>query len=175
MIKQIESTEKVIGDATFYIRPFGGFLSASISGDVFALILPTLGSLAPMAGNSMMKSAGSVLDSDISFDNLAPAITQGMASLSGEKLEKLLIKLLVKHNNVAVEFSGEDKLHPLTRDLADNIFSGDTQDMFILAVEVIKVNYAGLLKRLGSRFGGQMDALRGLVEKTMPGQTNTAS
>ncbi|MBQ4121647.1 MAG: hypothetical protein IJD35_06500, partial [Clostridia bacterium] len=49
-MKQMEVTEKKIGESTFYIKPFPAFVSANISGELAALITPMLSGLAPLVG-----------------------------------------------------------------------------------------------------------------------------
>ena len=51
----------------------------------------------------------------------------------------------------------------MTEDLADEIFCGDTQDMFILAFDVIQANYSGFFKRLGGQFGEAIKAFTVMV------------
>jgi len=172
-MKQFETRERQLGDNTFYIRPFPAFKASNISGELFSVILPMLGSLAPMATSAMKGDADNLLDKEIDFDVAGPALVRGLASLSGDKLEMLLKKLLVKHQNVSVQIGESENVKPLTEDLANELFCGDTQDMFILAVEVIQANYLGFFKRLGGLFGDHISAFRSLVQKTPPGPKST--
>ena len=172
-IKQFETKEKSLNGHTFYIRPFPAFMAANISGELFSIILPMLGALVPMAGGAVKGGIDDILDLDIDFEKATPALVKGLSSLSGDKLEQLLKKLLVKHKNISVEVDGSDKVQLLSEDLANEVFCGNAQDMFILAIEVIQVNYSGFFERLGSLFGG-LGALRGLVQrKTSPKNTES--
>jgi len=63
----------------------------------------------------------------------------------------LLRDLLVRGNNIAVDFNSETK--PLTEDLVNELFCGDVQDMYILAFHVIKINYGGFFGKLGTQSG----------------------
>ena len=63
----------------------------------------------------------------------------------------MLRDLLVRGNNIAVDFNGETK--PLTEDLVNELFCGDVQDMYILAFHVIKINYGGFFGKLGTQSG----------------------
>jgi len=169
-MKQFEAKERTLDGNTFYIRPFPAFKSANISGELFSLILPMLGALAPMA-NSVMGS-DKVLDTDIDFDKAAPMLARGLAGLSGDKVENLLRLLLIKYKNISVMLEDKEKALPLTEDLVNEIFCGNTQDMYILAVDVIQVNYSGFFERLGNLFGEQIGAFRSLIQKKMPGLAN---
>lgn len=160
-MKQHETTEKKIGENTFYIRPFPAFTAANISGELVAVLAPAIAGLAPIA----MSADGS----DGDFMNLDVSSFSGAVSgLSGDKVEGLLKKLLTKHENISVET--EDGVKRLDNDLANEIFCGSTQDMFILAVEVINVNFKGFFSKLGSQFGLQKEQPKAEV---MP-LTNTA-
>lgn len=147
-MKQHETTEKKIGENTFYIRPFAAFTAANISGELIAVLAPAVAGLAPLA----MSASDS--DAEPDFMNLDVASFSGaMSGLSGDKVENLLKKLLTKHDNISVET--EDGVKRLDNDLANEIFCGSAQDMFILAVEVINVNFKGFFEKLGGQFGLQ--------------------
>ena len=48
-MKQFDAKQRELGDFIFYIRPLPAFKAANISGELFAVLLPALGSLAPLA------------------------------------------------------------------------------------------------------------------------------
>ena len=60
----------------------------------------------------------------------------------------------------------------LTDDLADEVFCGEIQDMFLLCFHVIKLNFNGFFKRLGTRSGKEGGAEE---EETEEGQKETTS
>lgn len=162
-MKQHETTEKKIGENTFYIRPFAAFTAANISGKLVALLAPAVAGLAPLA-----MSAGDS-DAEPDFMNLDVASFSGaLSGLSGDKVENLLKKLITKHDNISVET--EDGVKRLDNDLANEIFCGSAQDMFILAVEVINVNFKGFFKKISGQFGLQKEQPKAAA---MP-LTNTA-
>lgn len=145
-MKQHETTEKTVGENTFYIRPFAAFTAANISGELISVLAPAVAGLAPLA------MGASDSDDDIDFMNLDVASFSGAVSgLSGDKVENLLKKLLTKHGNISVET--EDGVKRLDNDLANEIFCGTAQDMFVLAVEVINVNFKGFFKKISGQFG----------------------
>lgn len=149
-MKQHETTEKTVGENTFYIRPFAAFTAANISGELISVLAPAVAGLAPLA----MGASDSDSNADPDFMNLDVASFSGaLSGLSGDKVENLLKKLLTKHDNISVETA--DGVKRLDNDLANEIFCGSAQDMFILAVEVINVNFKGFFKKLGGQFGLQ--------------------
>jgi hypothetical protein len=144
-MKQHEvSSEKQIGEYTFYVRPFPAFTAANISGELTGALAPALAMVVPLA---MQGDETDVMSLDVS------ALSGALSGLSGDKIENLLKKLLTKHNNISVET--EEGVKPLNNDLANEIFCGSVQDMFILAAEVINVNFSGFFAKLGSQFGFQ--------------------
>ena len=156
-MKQFDvKAEKTIGGNKFYIRPFGAMKAAGISADVTAFILPILGAAAPLLGDST-KGKGTGL-MDINVEDAGKALANSLPEGSGDRVEALLKKLLTKHQNISVEIDGEE-IQNLNEDLANELFCGEVQNMFILAVEVIKVNYAGFFKKLGDQFGGALEKL----------------
>jgi hypothetical protein len=150
-----------MGGHTYFVRPFGGWKSANMSGEIFALLTPILASVAPLV-NGGVNTEGGVSILDIDAEKAAPAIANAMSGLSGDKVEKLMKKLLVDYQNISVQLEGKNDAELLTADLADELFCGETQDMFILVFDVIKANYSSFFKRLGGQFG---NLLKGLLEK----------
>ena len=86
------------------------------------------------------------LDDDL--NNIAPQLSAAFAGLSGDKLEKLLKKLLCSQN-IVPKSTGEW----LTEDQADEIFCGQVDMMYVLAFHVLKENFGGFFERVGSLFG----------------------
>ena len=153
--------ERILGSNIFYVRPFSAFKAANLSGEVFSLLMPILINIAPvvMKGKAKTNTAedmASVLD--ISAEEIAPHVASAASGISGDKLELLLKKLLIENKNISVELDGKDEAQILDKDIADDIFCGDVQDMFILAFDVIKVNYSGFFKKLGGQYGKAINA-----------------
>ena len=153
--------ERDLNGNTFYVRPFGAFKAANLSGEILSLLTPILAGVAPIVAGATVEGDNiSLLDMDA--EKAAPHLASAMSGINGEKLEALLKKMLIQYKNVSVQLDGKDEAELLTEDLANEVFCGDTQDMFILAFDVIKVNYSGFFKKLGGQFGGVLNAL---VEK----------
>ena len=58
-MRRMQTIEKVIGENTFYIRPFGAFAAANISGELAALLSPILAGIAPLFGGLDTGDTGS--------------------------------------------------------------------------------------------------------------------
>lgn len=185
-MKRMEVTEKTIGENTFYIRPFSAFVAANISGELSAVIAPLLGSLGPLLGDTDVNAAAQQLEPDFGKDKAAvaadvlnmdvekimPVLATAFSSISGDKFEHLMKRLLVDNQNISVEgevTDGSTKI--LSKDLADEIFCGELQDMFILCFEVIKVNFGGFFRKLASQFGNRPTA----TQTETPNMANMAS
>ena len=170
-MKAFEVTRKTINGNTFYIRPFPAFKSAYISGEVFGFLSPLAASLIPTAMGAIGSSDEGVMDIDISSS--ITALTSGLGSVNGDKIESLLKKLLIQYKNISVEAEGDREANLLTEDLADEVFCGEVQDMFVLAFEVIKVNFPGIFKKLGDQFGEVIDALQKKMKKLQDTEPST--
>ena len=162
--KGIEPVVKTIGDYDYYIRPFSAFLASNISGELIATLSPVLGTLVSFfdeAGKSGDEiTANSIMDMDLSGS--AITVVQAFKSVDGAKLEKLLRTLLCAHRNIAFAPAGtsEGEIETLDASYIDKVFTGEIENMFLLALEVIKVNYSGFFKKLSSRSGGAAELLR---------------
>lgn len=172
-LKRMEVTEKKIGDSTFYIKKFPAFTAANISGDLVSVLAPVIGVIAAVAGKDIADGdkQANILDTDI--EDALPAFSQAFSNLSGDKFERLMKKLLIDHNNVSVESEvTEGNVKLLTYDLANEVFCGDVQDMFILCLEVIKLNFNGFFKKMAAQFGGLTEALK-KAQNTKNGENST--
>lgn len=180
-MKQLETTQKKIGEATFYIRPFPAFTAANISGELSALVAPMIGGIAPLINGVKVDSNGVADLMDTNIEDALPALSGAFSGLSGDKFERLMRQLLINHQNISVcsEEATNGEVKMLTMDLANEVFCGEVQDMFILCFEVIRINYKGFFKKLGSRFGilQKVMALKGQIQTqtTAPGTANGES
>lgn len=170
-MKQLESREVTVGENTFYIRPLPAFKAANLSGELAALVLPLVTGLTSLipSGTAAENMGNGLFDIDVK--DAGPAISAAFSSLSGDKIESILKRLLIAGKNISVEIPGE-RVQILTEDVANEVFCEDVQDMFILAFEVIRTNYNGFFKKLGGRFGPVVEALKQTVT---PSQTSTES
>ena len=157
-MKQLETVQKAISGNTFFIMKFGAFKAANLSGKLIGLIAPVMASLMPLVGKDV-----SMLDQNI--ENVVPLIAGAFSQLEGNKVEVLLKELLLG-GNISVQLEGETDVKRLTEDVVNEIFCGDVQDMFLLAGEVVRVNYQGFFKKMQSQFGIQNELLTKVQKMT---------
>lgn len=177
-MKRLETTAKVIGENTFYIRPFGAFTAANISGELTAVLSPILAGIAPLIGSmDLDETEGeSTEPMDMDIEKAMPAISSALSTISGDKIERMVRQLLVDHRNVSVvsEDTGGQPVQ-LSADLADEVFCGDIQDMFLLCITVIKINFKGFFKNVGTRSGSLIDKLTKGTPTSANGETSTTA
>lgn len=147
-MKQLEPTVVKVGGNKFYITPFPAFKAVNISGELASVLTPLLSAFAPLVGND----SGDLMDIDVSK---AAEAMSGCSAIQGDKLEVLVRKLLI-NGNIVVECPNEDgDTEPmrLDMDLANEIFCGEVQDMFVLCFHVIKLNFNGFFKKIANLSG----------------------
>lgn len=177
-MRRMQTIEKVIGENTFYIRPFGAFAAANISGELAALLSPILAGIAPLFGGLDTGDNGSDAEAnplDMDIEEAMPAISSALSTISGDKVERMMRRLLIDQQNISVQ--GEDtdgNTVILDKDLADEVFCGELQDMFILCYEVIKLNFKGFFKKVGIRSGSLIDKLKKETPTSENGETSTS-
>ncbi|MCI9009420.1 MAG: hypothetical protein HFI13_15180 [Lachnospiraceae bacterium] len=153
MLKQAKTTRATVGNMNFYIRPFSAFKAANITGELARVLAPVLGVLAPLIsdkGNDIHEE--SILDQDA---GKAATVIANCPSINGDQLEKLMKELLLG-GHISLEIEGEDgnkDMDSLTLDLANEIFCGDVQDMFVLCYHVIRINFSGFFAKLPTLSG----------------------
>lgn len=155
---------KQIGDYIFYIRPFDAFKAARISGELISIISPILVSVLPaLVGNtdSEGEEESSIFDIDIA--SAMPSILPALSSLNGDKVESLMRTLLVQYRNISFEEVNDKQVAWLGENEMNEVFYGDITGMFVLAFEVLKLNFKGFFKNLGNLSGSQEKLLSQLV------------
>lgn len=147
-MRQIEPVTVKVNGTKYYITPFPAFKAANLSGELASVLAPIIGALMPLANIlSEDNTQGSLMDVDV---NEAAKAISGCSGISGDKLELLMRKLLTE-GNIVVEVpdeSGRTEAQRLDYDLANEIFCGEIQDMFVLCFHVIKLNYNSFFGRL---------------------------
>ena len=98
-MKQQDATPVLVGDTTFYIRPFPAFKSANIFGQLTKTITPVAGGLLSLVGGTGDEK--SVFD--LNLEEAAPALAGAVSGLSGTVVETLLRQLLVDYGNIAYD------------------------------------------------------------------------
>ena len=106
-----------------------------------------------------------VLDLDI--NDALPSLSNAFSGLSGDQFERLMKKLLIDHKNISVESDATDgEVKVMTYDIANEVFCGDVQDMFILCWEVMKINYSGFFGKIGRRFGNLQQVVQTVTQNS---------
>ena len=156
-LKRTEKTKITIGDNDFFISKFGAFKSANLSGELVRLFTPIIASVAPavikLLGDDSEQTE-SFLDKDL--DSMAPALAGAFDKLSGNQLEEIIRKLLIEERNISFvekDCMDPNKVKVMEWDDADELFCGDIQDMYLLAIKVIQLNYKGFFKKLAAPYG----------------------
>jgi len=173
-LRQLEPHKVTVGEYNFYIKPFPAFTTANLTGELASMLTPILAALLPLVGgdNEGEEDGEDNGLMDVDVDKAAESISHCMDGFSGKKVETLLKKLLVAYRNIFVELpvededdmaTGEYEQEVLDMDLANELFCGEVQDMFVLAFHVIKLNFNGFFKKLGGQYGKVAGAL---VKKT---------
>lgn len=149
-LKQMEVSEFTIGEYTFYIKKFPAFYCANISAELTKVVTPVIGGLAPIIGGL---NEGFDL-SHIKIESAIPAVTQAFAQLDGDQVEHILNRLLIERKNVSLSGPITDgAVKPLTMDVANEVFCGGIDEMFILCWHVINCNFGDFFSKIGARFG----------------------
>lgn len=159
-LKRTEKTKITIGDYDFYVSKFGAFKSANLSGELVRLFTPIIASIVPAA--SMLlggdDESQSIFDKDISegLESVAPALAGAFNNLSGKQVEELMRKLLIEERNISFVEKGcmdANQVKIMEWEDADELFCGDLQDMYQLAIKVIQLNYKGFFTKIAAQYG----------------------
>lgn len=154
-MKQLEPVMETVGGTNFYITKFPAFKAANLTGELASVLAPLLGVLASLIDTNEGKDGhkgGGLLDIDVKE---AAHAMSGCSAISGDKLELLMKKLLLGGHIVAEVQNDNYEIEPqrLDMDLANEIFCGEVQDMFILCFHVIKLNFNGFFKKFAGLSG----------------------
>lgn len=145
-LKQMQSTSVHVGGKNFYIKPFAAFKAANLTGELASVLAPLFGALVPLA------NSGNLMDVDAGE---AASAIMNCNAINGDKLEGLMKKLLIGEH-IAVEIENDQGVvegTQLSEDLANEIFCGEVQEMFILCFHVIKLNFNGFFKKFAGLSG----------------------
>lgn len=160
-LKRTEKTKITIGDYDFYVSKFGAFKSANLSGELVRLFTPIIASIVPAASTLLGggdDESQSIFDKDISegLESLAPALAGAFNNLSGKQIEELMRKLLIEERNISFvekDCMDTNRVKIMEWEDADELFCGDLQDMYQLAIKVIQLNFKGFFKKLAAQSG----------------------
>jgi hypothetical protein len=169
-MKQMEVTKKKIGDNTFYIKPFGAFTAANITGLLAKTIGPLVGGMGGLLKNGT--TVDEIMNSDMG--DMLPGLGNALSEIEPSQLESLIKKLIVDYKNVSIngEITGNEA-EILNFDLANEVFCGDLMGMLELCVEVCKVNFGGFFKKLGIQSGDLQGYMGKVTMKLTNGESST--
>ena len=147
-MKQFEPVNVTVNGYDFHIFPFPAFKAANMSGELVSVLGPALGSLLTLLGNDEQEGSNLL---DVNLEKSAPAIAGAFASISGDKIEGLLKRLLLSGKNITVDI--DDETEYVSEDMLNNMFCGSVEGMFVLAFHVIKTNFGGFFKKFENLSG----------------------
>lgn len=164
-LKRTEKTKITIGDYDFYVSKFGAFKSANLSGELVRLFTPIIASIAPVAlkmlgGDNSQNILDTELDSGL--ERVAPALAGAFNNLSGKQVEEMMQKLLIEERNIGFvekDCMDPNKVKVMEWEDADELFCGDIQDMYMLAIKVIQLNYKGFFTKLAAPYGLDLEKI----------------
>jgi len=166
-MKQFDTKDVNVSGHQFHIRPFPAFKAANLSGELAQLAIPLLGAITALPGGS----GENPLDRD--FSEIATALSGAFDSLSGDKVENLLKKLLTQSGNIAIDLE-DGSATVLTDDYVNEIFCCDILGIYQLAFEVIRFNFGGFFKKLGNLSGSVTEKVAPLMKKAASTDTDTS-
>ena len=165
-MKRFEPKEVIVSDRTFHIFPFGAFKAANLSGELAQIAIPLLTAITALPSS---EEGENPLDRDLS--ELTPALASAFDSLSGDKVESLLKKLLTQSQNVSIDLENGETV-VLSEDLVNEVFCCDIIGIYQLAFEVIRTNFGGFFEKLGNLSGSVTEKVAPLMKAV---KTNTES
>lgn len=157
-MKRMEMQETVVGDYTFRIRPLGAMNAAYIFGDVAAVVLPIIGTVALSSGDEESADLDIFEGADLDTKSLVTALS----NINGKTLTRLISELLLEHSNVSFFDKDESKWRPMTEDDFDEIFCMAFAGALSLCAAVIQQNFSGFFGDIGTLFGRLMSAHKGM-------------
>ena len=164
MLKSITPTTVTYDGTDFAIYPFPAMTAAMVSGDLARFIGPIIAGVLPLmagGGDTEEEMGENAIDRLMSMSNaeLLPSLNAALSTLTGENVQKILTELLIQYGNINCEYdddtAGGRRQGKLTRSLLDELFIGKLDSMVMLAIDVVKLNFAdfftGLLRQYGNR------------------------
>ena len=167
-MKQFDPKDVIVSGHQFHIFPFPAFKAANLSGELAQIAIPLLTAITALPSGGEGENP---LDRDLS--ELAPALSGAFNSLSGDKLEDLLRKLLIQSRNVSVDLEDGETVY-LSEDLMNEIFCCDIVGIYMLAFEVIRTNYGGFFEKLGNLSGSVTEKVE-TIKKAVVSSTESST
>ena len=135
-LKRMEAQDVSIGEIRFKVRPLGAMNAAYVFGDVTAIVLPIMGTVAVSSGNDD-EASGMEMFQGMNLDS--ESLANALGKINGQKLTALLDELVLKYGNVSFQ-DEDDHWVVLTRSDFDEIFCADLIGAVKLCAAVIRQN-----------------------------------
>lgn len=169
-LKRMEAQDVSIGEIRFKVRPLGAMNAAYVFGDVTAIVLPIMGTVAVSSGNDE-EASGMEMFQGMNLDS--ESLANALGKINGQKLTTLLDELVLKYGNVSFQ-DEDDHWVVLTRSDFDEIFCADLIGAVKLCAAVIRQNYSGFFDGLSTLFGNLMSGTQAALSKNTEVSTQSA-
>lgn len=169
-LKRMEAQDVSIGEIRFKVRPLGAMNAAYVFGDVTAIVLPIMGTVAVSSGNDD-EASGMEMFQGMNLDS--ESLANALGKINGQKLTALLDELVLKYGNVSFQ-DEDDHWVVLTRNDFDEIFCADLIGAVKLCAAVIRQNYSGFFDGLSTLFGNLMSGTQAAQSKNTEVSTQSA-
>lgn len=169
-LKRMEAQDVLIGEIRFKVRPLGAMNAAYVFGDVTAIVLPIMGTVAVSSGNDD-EASGMEMFQGMNLDS--ESLANALGKINGQKLTTLLDELVLKYGNVSFQ-DEDDHWVVLTRNDFDEIFCADLIGAVKLCAAVIRQNYSGFFDGLSTLFGNLMSGTQAARSKNTEVSTQSA-
>lgn len=169
-LKRMEAQDVSIGEIRFKVRPLGAMNAAYVFGDVTAIVLPIMGTVAVSSGNDE-EASGMEMFQGMNLDS--ESLANALGKINGQKLTTLLDELVLKYGNVSFQ-DEDDHWVVLTRNDFDEIFCADLISAVKLCAAVIRQNYSGFFDGLSTLFGNLMSGTQAARSKNTEVSTQSA-
>lgn len=185
MPKSLEPTYVTYEDVTYAIYPFPAMTAVEVSGDLASFLGPIFSALIPLfsgaSGQTQDELGASALGnlSKMNNEQVVPMIKDALTGVDGKTVRAMMTKLLIAYDNITCEYEDPDRgvlvQKKLTAGLLDELFIGNLDSMLLLAIDVVKVNFAGFFEKLLNRSGSRQAGLTSRKSKSTGSSTETVS
>jgi hypothetical protein len=170
MPKQLDPMYVTYNDVNYAIYPFDAMTAVEMSGDLAKFLGPIVSALLPLftggvSGETVDDIGASATKNVLAMSNdqLIPMLQGALTSLDGRAMRSLMNRLLISNENIVCEIiddNGKAVQRKLTAGIMNELFIGNLDVMLRLAVDVVRLNYAGFFKNLLSQSGSQQEPLK---------------
>lgn len=158
-----------VGDMQFKIRPLAAMDAAYVFGDVAAVVLPILGTVALSNGDDESTN----LEIFDGFDLDAKSLTTALSTINGKSLTRLIKELVLEHKNVSFLDEDQNCWRPMDEDDFNEIFCMKMAGALNLCSLVIQQNYGGFFGDMVTLFGHLVKLHEGDQSKDTESLTGT--